>query len=162
MRFKSGLRLATICAMAFALPVFAHHSHGNYVDTFMDIEGAVKELHLVVPHSWIYLEVKDGNGELQMWALEATSRTGLQRIGVTPDYVKPGDQVTLAFDPATKTPVSFTVATYLDEPKDIVIMNACFSRLPDGTNFVEESVVDAKAKQVHVKKTNFGYQKVGG
>ncbi len=93
MRFKSGLRLATICAMAFALPVFAHHSHGNYVDTFMDIEGVVKELHLVVPHSWIYLEVKAPNGELQMWALEATSRTGLQRIGVTPDYVKPGDTV---------------------------------------------------------------------
>ena len=93
MRFKSGLRLATICAMAFALPVFAHHSHGNYVDTFMDIEGVVKELHLVVPHSWIYLEVKAPNGELQVWALEATSRTGLQRIGVTPDYVKPGDTV---------------------------------------------------------------------
>jgi len=66
MRFKSGLRLATICAMAFALPVFAHHSHGNYVDTFMDIEGVVKELHLVVPHSWIYLEVKAPNGELQV------------------------------------------------------------------------------------------------
>src|SRR5207247_1188295 len=61
MRFKSGLCLA-ICAMAFALPVFAHHSHGNYVDTFMDIEGVVKELHLVVPHSWIYLEVKDPKG----------------------------------------------------------------------------------------------------
>ncbi len=93
MPFKSGLRLATICAMAFVLPVSAHHSHGNYVDTFMDIEGVVKELHLVVPHSWIYLEVKDSNGEPQMWALEATSRTGLQRIGVTPDYVKPGDTV---------------------------------------------------------------------
>ena len=93
MRFKSGLRLATVCAMAFALPAFAHHSHGSYVDTFMDIQGVVKELHLVVPHSWIYLEVKSATGEPQMWALEATSRTGLQKIGVTPDYVKPGDTV---------------------------------------------------------------------
>ena len=93
MRFKSGLRLATIGAIAFALPAFAHHSHGSYVDTFMDIQGVVKELHLVVPHSWIYLEVKNATGEPQMWALEATSRTGLQRIGVTPDYVKPGDTV---------------------------------------------------------------------
>lgn len=91
MRFR--LRLAAVCAVAFALPVWAHHSHGNYADTFTDIAGVVKELHLVNPHSWVYVEVKDAQGELQMWALEATGRVALQRIGVTPDYVKPGDTV---------------------------------------------------------------------
>ena len=97
MRFKSGVLIigvAGICAVSAALPMWAHHSHGNYEDTFMDIAGVVKEVHLVVPHSWIYLEVKDAKGgEPQMWALEATGRTGLQRIGVTPDYVQPGDPV---------------------------------------------------------------------
>jgi hypothetical protein len=87
------LRLAAVCAVAFALPLWAHHSHGNYTDTFIDISGVVKELHLVNPHSWVYVEVKDAQGELQMWALEATGRVALQRIGVTPDYVKPGDTV---------------------------------------------------------------------
>lgn len=93
MRFKSCFVLATACAAAFALNAWAHHSHGNYVDTFSDLQGVVKELHLVVPHSWVYLEVKDAKGEPQMWALEATSRTGLQRIGVTPEYIKAGDTV---------------------------------------------------------------------
>ena len=93
MRFRLLLGLAVISAVAFTLPVRAHHSHGNYVDTFMDVEGVVKELHLVVPHSWVYLEVKDAQGEPQMWALEATGRAGLQRIGVTPEYIKPGDAV---------------------------------------------------------------------
>ena len=93
MRFESALRVAAICVIGAAFPMWAHHSHGQYEDTFMDIEGVVKEIHLVVPHSWIYLEVKDDKGEPQMWALEATSRTGLQRIGVTPDYIKPGDAV---------------------------------------------------------------------
>ncbi|MBZ5635482.1 MAG: hypothetical protein LAO55_20350 [Acidobacteriia bacterium] len=93
MRFKSGLAVAVICVAGAALPLWAHHSHGNYEDTFMDLEGVVKEVHLVVPHSWIYLELKDGKGEPQMWALEATGRTGLQRIGITADYVKPGDAV---------------------------------------------------------------------
>ena len=93
MRFKFGLGLAAICAAAVALPAWAHHSHGNYVDTFMDVTGVVKEVHLVVPHSWIYLEVKDAKGEPQIWALEATGRTGLFRTGVTPDYVKVGDTV---------------------------------------------------------------------
>jgi len=92
MRFKlSGL--AALGAVALALPAWAHHSHGNYVDTFMDVEGVVTEVHLLVPHSWIYLEVKDAAGEAQLWALEATSRTGLERIGVKPDYLKVGDTV---------------------------------------------------------------------
>ena len=95
MRIKLDLRLGlvAICAVAFALPAWAHHSHGNYVDTFMDIEGVVKEVHLVVPHSWIYLEVKDTKGDPQMWALEATGRPALQKIGVTSDYLKLGDTV---------------------------------------------------------------------
>jgi len=93
MRFKSGLGLAAICAIAVALPAWAHHSHGNYTDTFTDVQGVVKEVHLVVPHSWVYLEVKDAKGEPQMWALEATGRAGLQKIGVTADYLKPGDTV---------------------------------------------------------------------
>ena len=92
MRFKSTLWGAAICLAGAAVPLWAHHSHGAYNETFMDIEGVVKEVHLVVPHSWIYLEVK-GDGEPQVWALEATGRTGLQKAGVTPDYVKPGDTV---------------------------------------------------------------------
>ena len=93
MRFKLDLHLALIGAAAMALPLWAHHSHGNYSDTFIDIQGVVKEVHLVVPHSWVYMEVKNAKGEPEMWALEATGRTGLERIGVTKDYVKPGDTV---------------------------------------------------------------------
>jgi uncharacterized protein DUF6152 len=81
-----------ICAVALTLPAWAHHSHGNYVDTFTDIEGVVKEVHLVVPHSWVYMEVQDTSGP-QIWALEATGRGGLERIGVTREYVKPGDKI---------------------------------------------------------------------
>jgi len=91
MRFYFGL--AAICAVSFTLPAGAHHSHGNYSDTFTDIEGVVTELHFLVPHSWIYLEVTDADGQPQVWALEATSRRGLENIGVTPDYVQPGDSV---------------------------------------------------------------------
>jgi len=92
MRVKLSLA-AAICAVSLTVPALAHHSHGNYVDTFKDIEGVVKELHLVVPHSWVYLEIKEGSAEPQIWALEATGRQGLQRIGVTREYIKPGDKV---------------------------------------------------------------------
>ncbi len=94
MRFTIGISIAAIAAFAFALPAWSHHSHGNYnTDSFIDLQGVVKELHLVVPHSWVYLEVKDANGEPQVWALEATGRAGLEKVGVTRDSIKPGDTV---------------------------------------------------------------------
>ena len=76
------LGLAAICALACVLPTAAHHSHGNYTDGTIDVEGVVKEVHLVVPHSYIYIDVKKG-AATENWALEATSRSGLERIGVT-------------------------------------------------------------------------------
>lgn len=91
MRVK--LSLAAMCAMAFVIPASAHHSHGNYTDTFKDIQGVVKEIHFVVPHSWVYIEVKDASGQPQLWALEATGRGGLERIGVTREYIKTGDTI---------------------------------------------------------------------
>ena len=88
------LSLAAICAMLAVIPASAHHSHGNYADTFMDVEGVVKEVHFIVPHSWVYIEVKNSaGGEPQLWALEATGRQGLERIGVNREYIKPGDSV---------------------------------------------------------------------
>ena len=78
------------------------------------------------------------------------------------DYAKPGDKVTLTFDAATNKIRSFVVATYLDDKKDIVTLNASFNSLPDGTNYVETTVLDATAKEIQVKTTTSEYRKAGG
>jgi hypothetical protein len=71
-----------------------HHSHVNYaVSEFTHLEGIVREVHLINPHSWIYLEVEDDQGEPVIWALESTSPDGLQRRGIRPDFVLVGDRV---------------------------------------------------------------------
>ncbi len=90
---RSKLSLAAMCAVSISLPAWAHHSHGNYSDTFTDIEGVITEVHLLVPHSWLYLEVTDADGQPQIWALEATGRTGLEAVGITRGYVQAGDAV---------------------------------------------------------------------
>ena len=84
---------AVVCAALVVMPASAHHSHGNYVEKFIDVEGVVKEMHLVNPHSWIYLEVTRAGSPPQMWALEATSRVGLDRVGITRDPLKAGDRI---------------------------------------------------------------------
>ena len=90
---------AMLCALLGAAVATAHHSHGNYTDTFIDLQGSVKEVHLINPHSWVYLDVKAANGQSQTWSLEATSRVALERMGVTPDFLKPGDPVKVRCHP---------------------------------------------------------------
>lgn len=87
------LSLAAACAVWFAVSASAHHSHGQYEEAFSDIQGVVKEVHMLAPHSWVYIEVKNASGTPQIWALEGTSRSGLEKIGVTRDYIKPGDTI---------------------------------------------------------------------
>jgi hypothetical protein len=90
------LRLAAILTAASIVgtsPIRAHHSHGNYSDTFVDLEGVVKEVHFVNPHSWIYIEVKGPDGQPLKWSLEASSVIQLERIGVTREYIKAGDTI---------------------------------------------------------------------
>ena len=92
-RRRSLAAMTVACVVLIATSTRAHHSHGNYADTFTDIEGVVKEVHLMNPHSWIYLEVKGPNGQPQKWSLEASSVIQLERIGVTREYIKPGDTI---------------------------------------------------------------------
>jgi hypothetical protein len=93
MRFKSTA-LAAVCALAFVLPVVAHHSHGNYTMTeYTIVKGTIKEIHWLNPHSWIYLEVKDEKGEVVLWALEGASVAQLRRRGWGPDSLKVGDAI---------------------------------------------------------------------
>ena len=93
MRLKY-LILAAVCAMTFAMPAWAHHSHVNYaVSEFTYIEGVVKEIHLINPHSWVYMEVKNAKGEPELWSLEATGPRGIEAKGVKREDVKVGDLV---------------------------------------------------------------------
>jgi hypothetical protein len=97
MRFS--LSLAVICAVCLTVAASAHHSHGQYAETFRDVTGVVKEVHFVTPHSWVYIEVKDASGTPQLWALEATSRQGLEKMGVTRTYIKAGDTIKARCNP---------------------------------------------------------------
>lgn len=86
--------LVALCAVALWVPVSAHHSHGNYdISTWTPMEGVVKQVVLVVPHSIVYLDVKNAKGEVTTWTLEATSARGIMANGVKREDVKPGDHI---------------------------------------------------------------------
>ena len=88
------LSLAAICAAYLTFPALAHHSHGNYdVSEWSTMEGTVKQVLRINPHSWVYMEIKDEKGQPSVWALEATGPSGLERKGIKPEDVKVGDTI---------------------------------------------------------------------
>lgn len=78
------------------------------------------------------------------------------------NYAQPGDQMTVAFDPAAKKIASLNVNTYMGQAKDAVNLAVDFSSLPDGTNYAEKTVLNAAAKQMVVTTINTNYRLLGG
>ncbi len=77
------------------------------------------------------------------------------------NYAQPGDQMVIAVDTTGKKISTISVNTYMGEAKDAVTLNVSFSTLPDGTNYVEKTVLDATAKQMVVTTLNTNYHKFG-
>lgn len=93
MRFRT-FGIASMCAACVAVPVFAHHSHGNYdLSKWTVMEGTVKQVILIVPHSIVYLDVKGEKDETATWALEATNPQGILLRGVKREDVRVGDTI---------------------------------------------------------------------
>jgi hypothetical protein len=75
-------------------PALAHHSHASYdISSWIVLEGSVKQVILIAPHSLVYLDVKDEKGATATWALEATAPAGILRNGVNRDDVRAGDAI---------------------------------------------------------------------
>ncbi len=78
------------------------------------------------------------------------------------DYAQPGDQMTLTFDTAASKVISLSVNTYMGQEKDAVTLQVQMATLPDGTNYVQQTILNATAKKLVVTTTSSNYQKMGG
>jgi hypothetical protein len=78
------------------------------------------------------------------------------------NYAQPGDRMTLTFDTNAKRVTGLTINTYMGEAKDVVTLQVQMATLPDGTNYSQQTILNATAKQLVVTTTNSNYQKLGG
>ena len=89
-----------IVVIAWSLPSWAHHSHGNYdLETYRTLEGTVTEAHWINPHTWIYLEVTNFGGTATVWALEGGGINALTRGGWSQESVQVGDNISVRCHP---------------------------------------------------------------
>ena len=78
------------------------------------------------------------------------------------NYVQPGDQLTLTFDTAAKKVSSVNINTFMGDAKDAVTLQVQMASLPDGTNYAQQTILNAAAKNLLVVTTNSNYQTLGG
>ena len=77
-----------------------------------------------------------------------------------PDYVQPGDKLTIDINAAANSMAGVNVASYLDKKEDTVTLDVKFAALPDGTSYAGQTTLDAKAKNITVVTQNSGYRPV--
>ena len=87
---------ATVVALLFAGPMFAHHGAAAY-DTSQTttLKGTVVDFEFINPHCQLFINVADESGQMVKWDGEFTNPGTLHRRGWTKDMFKPGDQITM-------------------------------------------------------------------
>ncbi len=93
-------------------------------------------------------------------SLSKDASSGIVNLTFT-NYAQPGDQMVIAVDSSGKRISTINVNTYTGEAKDKVTLNVSFSTLPDGTNYVEKTVLDVAAKQMLITTLNTNYHLFG-
>jgi 23S rRNA pseudoU1915 N3-methylase RlmH len=78
------------------------------------------------------------------------------------NYVQSGDQLTLTFDTAAKKVSSVNINTFMGDAQDAVTLQVQMAGLPDGTNYAQQTILNATAKNLLVVTTNSNYQILGG
>lgn len=97
--------LAALVSLVPAGSLLAHHSIAGFdTTTAVRVRGTIVEFHQINPHSFIFLEQKGPEGEIQRWAVEGPSILQLKRRGFATDVLKAGDVVEVCgYVPKEKT-----------------------------------------------------------
>ena len=118
------LRAATLCIAfgALALPAAAHHSFAIYdMQQNVEFHGVIATVKLRNPHMAMTLTTTDATGaQRTIDFVEGAPANMLARLGLRPEHVKPGQEITAIGAPRTDNPNAWFLKAII---------------LPDGTRF---------------------------
>src|SRR5208282_4384863 len=101
MTMKSRV-LATTAALAFALPLLAHHAVSAEFNSekVVTLKGVVSKVDWVNPHIFVYVDVKDESGKVSTWRLQSLPPMFFKNSGLTKEKLLDGAETTVTAYPA--------------------------------------------------------------
>ncbi|MGD0436727.1 MAG: DUF6152 family protein [Bryobacteraceae bacterium] len=95
MRTKLAIAVAGLGVLLAAVPAWAHHAFAAEFDAKHPVHlvGTVTKVELINPHSWIHIDVKNPDGTVTNWMVEAGSPNVLLRRGFTKATIALGTEV---------------------------------------------------------------------
>jgi Family of unknown function (DUF6152) len=82
---KWRITVAAVAALVWSsVPLVAHHSFAAEFDEKQPVtlRGTLTKMEWTNPHGWFYVDVKDANGKVVNWAIEAGAPNALIRRGL--------------------------------------------------------------------------------
>jgi hypothetical protein len=98
MQFRQIARITVSLALlgAFSGALYAHHGNAAYESAKeVSIQGTVTEWLWANPHCFLKVDVKNVDGNVQHWVIEALNPPDMVRRGWAKNSFKPGDEVTV-------------------------------------------------------------------
>ena len=87
-------------SMTSTVSTASHHSFAAFnTTTEKTVTGTVKQVDWTNPHTWIWVDVANGQGSVATFGFEGMSPNYLARRGWSKSTLKLGDQVTVTFRP---------------------------------------------------------------
>ena len=97
MRAKGIITVAFTAALVIlaVAPTWAHHAFAAEFDAKKPVKfnATVTRMEWTNPHVWIHVDVKQPNGTVEKWAIEAGTPNVLFRRGFTKDSLLPGTEI---------------------------------------------------------------------
>jgi hypothetical protein len=90
----------------------AHHGIANFdLNADIELSGTVRDVEFLNPHSWLHLDVDDGQGGSTAWRCELRGATVLRRSGWSPDMFPEGLRITVTGSPDRREPATCYLGT---------------------------------------------------
>ena len=96
MRASLMVGSVVVVALILSAPLAAHHAFAAEFDANKPVhftDATVTKVEFINPHSWIHVDVKQPDGTVENWAIEAGSPNILMRRGITRYTLKAGDKI---------------------------------------------------------------------
>ncbi|MDX1562636.1 MAG: DUF6152 family protein, partial [Gammaproteobacteria bacterium] len=103
---------AGLTAFAAGGAAFAHHGIANFdLNADLELEGIIRDVEFLNPHSWVYFTVIDDEGGTADWRCEMRGATVLRRSGWTEDMFVIGTPITISGSPDRQDPTTCYLGT---------------------------------------------------